>query len=92
MTDRRTRSILLEYQKREDIENLRKIYVKNKWQKSLKIGQEIADLISRSAINSPESSAKLFGFCIAKLYPSPRPFKLTPDKTVKAYRQMLIGF
>jgi hypothetical protein len=83
---------VLEYQSRDDVENLRKIYIKNKWQKSLKIGQEIADLISRSAINSPDASAKVFGLCIAKLYPSPRPFKLTPDKTVKAYRQMLIGF
>jgi hypothetical protein len=83
---------VLEYQNRADIENLRKIYVKNKWRKSLEIGQEIADLISRSAIDSPEASARIFGLCAAKLYPSPRPFKLTPDKTVKAYRQLLIGF
>ncbi|HVE57574.1 MAG TPA: hypothetical protein VNB22_12145 [Pyrinomonadaceae bacterium] len=83
---------VLEYQNREDIENLRKIYIKNKWQKSIRIGQEIADLISRSKIDSPEASARVFSLCIAKLYPSPRPFRLTPDKTVKAYRQMLIGF
>jgi predicted SprT family Zn-dependent metalloprotease len=83
---------VLEYQNRADIENLRKVYIKNKWQKSLRIGQEIADLISRSAINSPDASAKIFGLCIAKLYPSARPFKIKPDKTVKAYRQMLIGF
>jgi hypothetical protein len=83
---------VLEYQNRADIERLRRIYVKNKWQKSLETGQEIADLISRSAINSPELSAKVFRLCLAKLYPTPRPFKLTPDKTVKAYRQLLIGF
>jgi hypothetical protein len=83
---------VLEYQNRSDVENLKKIYVKNKWLKSLKTGQEIADLISRSAIDSPETSQKVFRLCIAKLYPAPRPFKLTPDKTVKAYRQMLIGF
>jgi hypothetical protein len=83
---------ILEYQNRADIEDLRKIYIKNKWQKSLSIGQEIADLISRAVINSPEESARIFGLCITKLYPSPRPFKLTPDRTVKSYRQLLIGF
>jgi hypothetical protein len=82
---------VLEYQTTTDIEKLRKIYQTNKWQKSLKIGQEIAALISGSTINSPESSAKVFGLCIAKLYPSPRPFKLIPDKTVKTYRQLLIS-
>ena len=83
---------VLEYQNTADIERLRSIYVQNKWQKSLKIGQEIADLISRSTVDSPPMSAKVFGLCIAKLYPSPRPFKLTPDKSVKAYRRLLIGF
>ncbi|MEP6904013.1 MAG: hypothetical protein ABJA66_19985 [Actinomycetota bacterium] len=82
---------VLEYQTSADIEKLRKIYQTNKWQKSLKIGQEIADLISGSKIISPESSARVFQLCLAKLYPSPRPFKLIPDKTVKAYRQMLIS-
>ncbi|HEY0462405.1 MAG TPA: hypothetical protein VGC97_24945 [Pyrinomonadaceae bacterium] len=83
---------VLEYPNPGDIESLRKIYVKNKWRKSLREGQEIADLISRSAINSPTESAAVFRLCLAKLYPTPRPFKLTPDKTVKAYRRMLISF
>ena len=83
---------VLEYQNREDVERLRRIYVKNKWQKSLKTGQEIADLISRSAITAPKDSADVFRLCFAKLYPTPRPLKLTPDKTVKAYSQLLISF
>jgi len=83
---------VLEYRNGADVARLRKIYVKNKWQKSLKIGQEIADLISRSTFNTPKDSAGVFRLCLARLYPTPRPFKLTPDKTVKAYQQMLISF
>ena len=82
---------VLEYQKAADIENLRKIYVRNKWQKSLKMGQEIADLISPASYSSPKDSAAVFRLCLAKLYPSPRPFKLTPDASIKAYRQFLIS-
>jgi hypothetical protein len=83
---------LLEYQNAADIEALRKIYRDNKWQQSLKIGQEIADIIKRVQLDSPAATATVFRLCIAKLYPSPRPFKLTPDKSVIAYRQMLVGF
>jgi hypothetical protein len=83
---------VLEYQKPADIERLRKVYVKNRWQRALKTGREIAALISGSTINSPEGSARVFRLCLAKLYPTPRPAKLTPDKTVSAYRQMLISY
>jgi hypothetical protein len=83
---------LLEYQNAADIETLRKIYRDNKWQQSLKIGQEIADTIKRAQLDSPAATASTFRLCAAKLYPSPRPIKLTPDKTIAAYRQMLIGF
>ena len=83
---------LLEYQNAADIEALRKIYRDNKWQQSLKIGQEIADTIKRAQLDSPAATASTFRLCAAKLYPSPRPIKLTPDKTITAYRQMLIGF
>lgn len=83
---------LLEYQNAADVESLRKIYRDNKWQQSLKIGQEIADIIKRSPLDSPAATASIFWLCAAKLYPSPRPLKLRPDKTVTAYRQILIGF
>ena len=83
---------ILEYPNKTDVESLRKIYIKNKWQKSLKIGQEIAELISRSTFGSPKDSVAVFRLCLARLYPTPRPFKLTPDSSVTAYRQMIIGF
>jgi hypothetical protein len=83
---------VLEYQNPADIERLRKVYLKNRWQRALKTGQEIAALISGSGVNSPENSARVFRLCLAKLYPTPRPAKLTPDKSVSAYRQMLISY
>ena len=83
---------VLEYRTRADVENLRKIYIGNGWQRSLKTGQEIADLISRAPYRTPQDSAGVFRLCFAKLYPTPRPVKLTADKTVTAYRQMLIAF
>ena len=83
---------VLEYQNRADVESLRKIYIQNKWQKSLKTGQEIADIINRLPLASPKDSAAIFRLCFARLYPTPRPLKLTPDRSIKAYRQMLISF
>lgn len=83
---------LLEYQRASDVEKLRKIYLENKWQQSLKIGQKIAAIIKRSPLNSPSATASAFQLCISELYPMPRPLKLKHDKTLTAYRQMLIGF
>jgi hypothetical protein len=83
---------LLEYQRASDVERLRKIYVANRWQESLKIGQKIADIIKRSHLNSPSATTSVFQLCLSELYPSPRPFKLKHNKIVTAYRQMLIGF
>lgn len=83
---------LLEYQNPSDVQRLRQIYVKNKWQISLKKGQEIADLIDKSPLNSPEAVAAVFKLCLAKLYPTPRPAKLTLDKSVKTYRQYIISY
>ena len=83
---------LLEYHNPADVERLRKIYVRNKWGKSIKLGQEIADIITRSTYSSPKDSAAVFRLCFAKLYPTPRPVKLTPDTSIKTYRQFLISF
>jgi hypothetical protein len=83
---------LLEYRRASDVEKLRKIYVENKWHQSLKIGQKIADIIKRSQLNSPAATTSTFQLCVSQLYPAPRPFKLKHDKTVKTYRQLLIGF
>lgn len=83
---------VLEYQNSADIEALRKIFRDNRWQQSLRIGQEIADIIKRAQLDSPAAATAAFRLCAAKLYPTPRPLKLTPDDNVKAYRQMLIAF
>lgn len=83
---------VLEYQNAADIEALRKIYRGNRWQQSLRIGQEIADIIKSARLDSPAATTAIFRNCAAKLYPTPRPIRLTPDKTVTAYRQMLIAF
>jgi len=83
---------VLEYQNPADVQRLRQIYVKNKWQISLKKGQEIADLIDKSRLDSPESVAAVFKLCLAKLYLTPRPAKLTLDKSIKTYRQYIISY
>lgn len=83
---------VLEYQNPSDVQKLRQIYVKNKWLRSLKTGQEIADLIVKTPLNSPEAVAAVFKLCLAKLYPTPRPAKLTLDKSVKTYRQYIISY
>ena len=83
---------VLEYKNSTDIETLRKIYRDNDWLQSEKIGQDIANIIKRARLDSPAATASVFRLCAAKLYPTPRPFKLTPDKSVTTYKQMLIGF
>lgn len=83
---------VLEYQNPADVESLRRIYVRNKWQRALKTGQAIADLISRPPPATPTASARVFRLCVAKLYPTPRAVRLTPDKSVAAYRQLLISY
>ncbi|HEY8561280.1 MAG TPA: hypothetical protein VIL74_12965 [Pyrinomonadaceae bacterium] len=83
---------VLEYQTSADVENLRRIYARNRWHRAIKKGQEIADLIKGAKYAAPRDSVAVFRLCFAKLYPTPRPVKLTPDASVKTYRQMLISF
>jgi hypothetical protein len=83
---------VLEYPNKADVEKLRKIYAANKWHRSLKIGQEIADTINRARLDSPAAVASVFKICASKLYPAPRPIKLTIDSSVKFYKQFLIGY
>jgi len=83
---------VLEYQTSADVERLRKLYVRNNWQRALKTGQGIADIISRAPYKTPEDSVRVFQLCLAKLYPTPRPLRLVPDRTMRFYRQLVISY
>ncbi len=85
---------ILEYHNPADIEELRKIYIANGWNNSIKTGKEIADIISISKPQTPKDAETVFLKCILKLYPPPRPtytFKLTVDPKNKVYRRMIVN-
>lgn len=83
---------LLEYQKPEEISRLREIYQRNGWRRALADGQFIADAIANSNPKSAADVTAVFRKCLARLYPTPRPLKLAPDRTVKTYSQFLITY
>ena len=85
---------ILEYENAADIEEVRKIYVENKWTRSMRDGKAIADIISQTNSQSPEQVEKTFLRCLTVLYAAPKSpfvFTLTLDKSVKTYRQMIIN-
>lgn len=85
---------ILEYNDDADVEEVRKIYVENGWTRSLRDGKAIADIISRTDSNTPEQVEQTFLRCLTILYAAPKSsfiFKLTLDKSVTTYRQMIIN-
>lgn len=85
---------ILEYGNAADIEEVQKIYVENKWTRSLRDGKAIADIISQTNSQSPEQVEKTFLRCLTILYAAPKSsfaFTLTLDKSVKTYSQMIIS-
>jgi hypothetical protein len=85
---------ILEYQNPKDIDDLKKIYEENGWQRSLQNGKEIADIISRAKLVMPKDSETTFLQCLLILYLPPDSsftFRLTPDPDLKAYRQLIIN-
>ena len=84
---------ILEYNDAEAVEEVRKIYIENNWTRSLKDGKTIAEIISRTDSHTPEQVEQTFLRCLKILYTAPKSpfaFKLTLDKSVKTYRQMII--
>ncbi|MDQ6787943.1 MAG: hypothetical protein M3033_14145 [Acidobacteriota bacterium] len=84
---------ILEYQNPKDIEEVRKIYEANNWKRSLQEGKAIADIISQANMQTPKDAENVFLQCLSILYTkpnSPFTFKLTPDPSVKVYRQLII--
>jgi len=85
---------ILEYQNPKDIEDVRKAFEENGWKRALKDGKEIADIISRSKLQTPKDAENVFLKCVLILYASPNSsfiLKLTPDPQITAYRQMIIN-
>ena len=85
---------ILEYNDDEAVEEVRKIYVENKWSRSLKDGKAIADIISQTNSQSPDEVEKTFLRCLTVLYAAPKStfvFRLTPDQSIKTYRRMIIN-
>jgi|GEM_PF-1347356 len=84
---------ILEYHTPKDVEDLRKVYVANGWQREIKTGTEIAAIIDGSPLSSPTQIETVFLRCILKLYPPPNAtykFKLTLDGKNKHFRRMIV--
>ncbi len=85
---------ILEYQNVRDIEAVRAAYKSNGWERSLRSGRVLADIIRNPALKSPSDSEATFLRCVTELYLPQNAsfvFTLTIDPSVKAYRQMIIN-
>lgn len=82
---------VLEFRNPKDLAEFRKIYQENGWQRALKIGQDLADTIIQSEINTPAQMEAVFSRLLVKLYTAPRTFKFKQDGKIKAYRLLIIS-
>ncbi len=85
---------ILEYPIAKDVEEVRKIYVENKWTRSLREGETIAGIISTANIRTPKDVDAVFLKSLLQLYPLPNPafnFKLTLDPNKNVGRRMIIS-
>lgn len=85
---------ILEYHNPADIEEVRKIYIANKWNTSLQQGKQIAEIIKTSNSQNPNDVEKTFLRCLSVLFPLPNAnytFKLTVDPKSKFEKQMIIS-
>ncbi len=85
---------ILEYQRAEDIEEVRKIYAANKWTRSQHDGEFIARIIKTSNIRTPREVDAVFVRCLSQLFPLPGSaynYKLTLDPNKKVGRQMIVS-
>lgn len=88
-----TRAIL-EYPFEKDVEEVRKIYIANKWARALRDGAAIAGFIKTANIRTPKEVDAVFLKCLLQLFPLPRSayyFKLTLDPNKKVGRRMIIS-
>lgn len=85
---------ILEYQNSADIEEVRKLYVANKWTVSLQKGKQIADIIKISNPQTPNDVEKIFLRCLLILFPSSNKnytFRLKIDSNSKFQKLMIIN-
>jgi hypothetical protein len=85
---------ILEYLSPADTEEVRKAYAANGWERALQTGEELAEIIAASKLQTPKDDETVFLKCLLKLYPPPRPtftFKLTVDPENKLFRRMIIN-
>lgn len=85
---------ILEYHDAKDVKKVSEIFTANRWTRSLKVGEELASIISGWPVKTPADAESLFLRCLLKLYPPPgarNTFKLTPDLSIKFFRQMIIS-
>lgn len=85
---------ILEYPNLSDIEDVRKTFAANKWNRALKDGKQIADFIKTLTSKTPNEVEKVFLKCLQVLLPSPNlnyTFKVSVDSKSKFERQMIIN-
>ncbi len=85
---------ILEYQNQSDVNEVKRIYQANGWTRSLQLGQNIAEIISRAGPQTPKDVEAVFLSCLLKMYPTQRggiAFTLTIDKSNKFFQRLLIN-
>ncbi|MEZ5426367.1 MAG: hypothetical protein R2747_08890 [Pyrinomonadaceae bacterium] len=81
---------VLEFQDAKKLETYRRIYIKNGWRDSIKIGEAMAAIIKEKKITTAAEFQTVFSDCLIKLYKLPRAMKFRRDPTMKHYRRMVI--
>ena len=85
---------ILEYNNPADTEEVRKIFFANNWNRALKDGKQLAEIIQTFPLKTPNEVEKVFLRCLLILFPLPNSnykYKLTIDAKAKFERQMIIS-
>lgn len=85
---------ILEYPIAKDIEEVKRLYIVNKWTRSLREGEAIAGIIRTANIKMPKDVDSIFIKCLSQLFPLPGSaytYKLTSDPNKKVGRRMIVS-
>ncbi len=85
---------LLEYPDQRDAATVKQLFTANGWDRALKEGSAIADIISRSEVATPAAVESVFRRCLSILFPPPKPsvvFIFNVDPTNKYFKRLVIN-
>lgn len=85
---------ILEYQNQPDVSEVRRMFQANGWTRSLQLGQDLAEIISRAEPRTTKDVETIFLSCLLKMYPTRKggiTFKLTVDRNNRYFRRLIIS-